>query len=273
MKRNRMLIGAGLAIVIGLLASRYVYTHMAQASKPDLTITRVVVAAQPLPLGTRVGPENLRLVSWPINQQLPGSFNHIEECADRALITSVIANEPILEARLAPKAAGVGLPAVIPEGLRAVSVRVDDVVDVAGFAEPSTMVDVQVTCDTGGGTSTSGVTNTILQDVRVLAAGQKVEQDKEGKPLTVAVVTLLVNPEQANQLTMAATGGHIHLVLRNTIDTKLTAPAPVYMSSLLGVRPPSPILVKVKRDPPLSPPPLVVEVIRGDKKDTATFPR
>jgi pilus assembly protein CpaB len=119
-----------------------------------------------------------------------------------------------------------------------------------------------------------GITNTILQDVRVLAAGQKVEQDKEGKPQTVNVVTLLVNPEQANKLTMASTDGRIHLALRNTIDTKLVEPPPVYMASLLGA-PPQPApkgRPKAKATPPSLPPPLVVEVIHGDKKDTATFP-
>jgi pilus assembly protein CpaB len=160
--------------------------------------------------------------------------------------------------------------------MRAVSVRVDDVVGVAGFVTPGTMVDVQVTFDSGGAAAAGGVTNTILQDVRVLAAGQKVEQDKEGKPETVSVVTMLVNPEQANKLTMASTNGRIHLALRNTIDTKLVESPPVYMSGLLGGRPPQPApkaKTKVKATPPPPPlPPLVVEVIRGDKKDTATFP-
>jgi pilus assembly protein CpaB len=137
------------------------------------------------------------------------------------------------------------------------------------------MVDVQVTADPPG--AAGGVTNVILQDVRVLAAGQKVEQDKEGKPLTVNVVTLLVNPEQANKLTMASTEGRIHLALRNTVDTKLVDPPPVFMASLYGTRPqPAPPVkgkAKVKATPPPPPPPpLVIEVIHGDRKDTATFP-
>ena len=122
-----------------------------------------------------------------------------------------------------------------------------------------------------------GVTNTILQDIKVLAAGQKVEQDKEGKPQTVNVVTLLVNPDQANKLTMASTDGRIHLALRNTIDTKLVEPPPVYMTSLMGARPqPAPRGGKPKTiappPPPPPPPPQVVEVFHGDKKDTAMFP-
>jgi pilus assembly protein CpaB len=264
-----------IAVVVGLLTARFVYKRLQQAAaeKPVVATGHIVVAAAPLPLGSRLRAADLRLIAWPAETELAGSFSRVEDCVDRALITAVVENEPILAAKLAPKEAGAGLPAVIPEGMRAVSVRVDDVVGVAGFVTPGTMVDVQVTAEAGGGGG--GVTNTILQDVRVLAAGQKVEQDKEGKPQTVSVVTLLVNPEQANKLTMASTDGRIHLALRNTIDTKLVEPPPVYMTSLLGARPqPAPkAKTKVKATPPPPPPPpLVVEVIRGDKKDTATFP-
>jgi pilus assembly protein CpaB len=269
-----MLVGLAIAVVVGLLTARLVYKRLQQAAaeQPVVATSQIVVAAAPLPLGSRLRAKDLRLIAWPAGTALAGSFSRVEDCVDRALITAVVENEPILAAKLAPKEAGAGLPAVIPEGMRAVSVRVDDVVGVAGFVTPGTMVDVQVTADAGGGGG--GVTNTILQDVRVLAAGQKVEQDKEGKPQTVSVVTLLVNPEQANKLTMASTDGRIHLALRNTIDTKLVEPPPVYMTSLLGARPqPAPKgKQKVKATAPPPPPPLVVEVIRGDKKDTATFP-
>ena len=271
-----MLVGLAIAVVVGLLTARYVYKRMRQASasQPAMVVSHVVAAAMPLPLGSRLRAQDLRLIDWPAQTALPGSFSRIADCVDRALITAVVENEPILAAKLAPKEAGAGLPAVIPEGMRAVSVRVDDVVAVAGFVTPGTMVDVQVTAEVPGAAAGAGVTNTILQDVRVLAAGQKVEQDKEGKPQTVSVVTLLVNPEQANKLTMASTDGRIHLALRNTIDTKLVEPPLVYMASLLGARPqPAPkAKPKVKVAPPPPPPPLVVEVIRGDKRETASFP-
>jgi pilus assembly protein CpaB len=270
-----MLVGLAIALLVGLLTARFVYKRLQQAGaeQPVVATGHIVVAAAPLPLGSRLRAADLRLIAWPAGTALAGSFSQVEDCVDRALITAVVENEPILAAKLAPKEAGAGLPAVIPEGMRAVSVRVDDVIGVAGFVTPGTMVDVQVTADIGGGGG--GVTNTILQDVRVLAAGQKVEQDKEGKPQTVSVVTLLVNPEQANKLTMASTDGRIHLALRNTIDTKLMEPPQVYMTSLLGARPqPAPApkaKPKVKATPPPPPPPLVIEVFRGDKKDTATF--
>jgi pilus assembly protein CpaB len=284
MNRNRMLIGAVVAIVIGLLASRYVYKQVQRAGtlKPMQT-TQIVVAAERMALGARLQPHQLRLVSWPQDDPLPGSFTRIEDCTNRALITSLIENEPVLEGNLAPKEAGAGLPAVIPEGMRALSVRVDDVVGVAGFVVPGTMVDVLATGDMGG-TSSGGndsVTRTILEDVRVLAAGQKIEQDKDGKPQTVSVVTLLVDPGQADKLTMASTEARIHLALRNTIDTKQVNSPPVFRSALFGGTPPRttaepkvPNRRRMTKPPSISPPPppYTVEVIKGEKRETHTFP-
>lgn len=278
MSRNRMLIGLAVALVVGLLAGRYVYRQLKQATGVGpMKVDHIVVAAAPLPLGTRLRAEQLRLAPWPASDPLPGSFTRIEECVDRALLTPVVESEAILDAKLAPKEAGAGLPAVIPEGMRALSVRVDDVVAVAGFVNPGTMVDVLVTGEVEGGAQGNSITRTILEDVRVLAAGQKVEQDKEGKPQTVSVVTVLVNPDQADKLTMASTEGKIHLALRNTIDTKATNPPPVYRNSLfLGGGGPAPVKPKQRTVPapskPQPPPVYVIEVIRGDKRDTQSFP-
>jgi pilus assembly protein CpaB len=198
-------------------------------------------------------------------------FTRVEDCLDRALITPVVENEPILDAKLAPRAAGGGLPAIIPEGMRAISVAVNSVVAVAGFVVPGTYVDVLATGSVRGGSSET-ITRTILENVRVLAAGQQIEQDKDGKPQTVPVITLLVKPGEADNLTMASTEGRIQLALRNTIDTKQTNPTPVLSASIFGVpRPPS-----VRRPGPVAParppdPGFVVEVIRGDKREAKTF--
>lgn len=282
MNRNRLLIGIGIAIVVALVASRFVYRELQRAStvKP-VAVTHIVVASEPMGVGTALTPRKLRLVTWPEGDPMAGSFRRIQDCVGRALITPVSKNEPILEGKLAPKEAGIGLPAAIPEGMRAVSVRVDDVVGVSGFAMPGTMVDVMVTgTPTGGGDS---VTRTILEDVRVLAAGQAVEQDKEGKPKTVSVVTLLLTPEQSDKLTMASTEGRIHLALRNTIDTKIMNPPPVFKSPLLlggatapryghgggGGRHES--RHRAKPTKPEGPAPFVVEVIRGNKKTDQSF--
>jgi pilus assembly protein CpaB len=137
----------------------------------------------------------------------------------------VLRDELLLEGKLAPTGAGVGLPAVIPEGMRAVSIRVDDVVAVAGFVGPGTRVDVLLTGDPNRGRSTGSdetLTKTILENVQVLAAGQKVQPDAQGKPEKVNVVTLLCTPEDAAKVTLAANEGRIQLVLRNPADTGRT---------------------------------------------------
>jgi pilus assembly protein CpaB len=280
MNRNRALIALVVAIVIAVIASRFVYRQIQNASavKP-MPVSHVVVASRPLALGTPLTPQDLALVSWPTDTPLDGSFSRIQDCIGRSVLAPLSKNEPILEGKLAPKEAGVGLPAAIPVGMRAVSVRVDDVVGVSGFAMPGTMVDVLAT-----GTPVSesdSLTRTIIQDVRVLAAGQTVEQDKQGKPHTVGVVTLLLTPKQADELTMASTDNRIHLALRNTIDTKLIEKsAPVFKSALLlGGAQPHPSgggghrapRHTVRPEKPAGPAPYVVEVIKGNKKTDQTF--
>jgi pilus assembly protein CpaB len=275
MNRTRLLVGLAGAIVIAFFLSFFVYRQLKNAAivRPVATRT-IVVAAVPLQVGSRVDASNLRLMPWPGDEPVAGMFTRIEDCANRALITPVVENEPILDSKLAPVAAGAGLPATIPEGMRAVSVAVNDVVGVAGFVIPGTMVDVLVTGQTGGrGSSGSdNITRTILENVRVLAAGQKTGQDREGKPQTVPVITLLVSPEDAAKLTMASTEGKIQLALRNTVDAKDVNPPPVLQTVLFaGAAPPQTghKVVRVARAAP--PPPYSVEVITGDKRTTKTF--
>jgi pilus assembly protein CpaB len=191
------------------------------------------------------------------------------------LITTVAENEPILEAKLAPAAAGAGLAAVIPEGMRAMSVAVNDVVGVAGFVTPGTMVDVLVTgAVVGTGQGGGNITRTILENVRVLAAGQKVQQDQEGKPQTVPVITLLVAPEDAAKLAMASTQGKIQLALRNTVDTGTAVPAPVLQSALFASDAPVAAPAKhvaVAKAAPSAPSAYQVEIITGSKRETKSF--
>ncbi len=276
MNWNRTLIAIALGGVVGLAASVYVYKQFKQAAaaKP-VVVNHVVVAAAQLPLGTRLQPQHLRLVSWPAGDPMPGMFTRIEDCLNRALIASVVENEPLLEGKLAPREGGAGLSVTIPEGMRAVSVQVNDVIGVAGFVTPGTMVDVLVTGSAGGQGGGNKVTRTILEDIKVLAAGQKLEQAKDGKPQTVPVITLLVTPEEANKLTMASTEGRIQLALRNTLDREKAAPPPVYQASLFTGAPPAPVRqARVRNLPPPPPPeePYAVEVIRGNKREVARFP-
>lgn len=276
MNKNRIWIGMAVALVIGFLTSKFVYKAMttAQTVKTVSTV-RLVIASVPIALGVRLQASQLSTVEWPSSAPMPGSFTRVEDCVGRALLTNVVPNEPILDQKLAPREAGAGLPAVIPEGMRALSVRVDDVVGVAGFVVAGTMVDVLATGDAGGGSGSDVLTRTILEDVRVLAAGQQITQDKDGKPQTVAVVTLLVNPDQADRLTLASNEGRLRLALRNTIDTKQLEPPPVFRSTVFfGQAPAKPKLVAaVKHTAPAAPAvdPYTVEVLKGDKKETHTF--
>jgi pilus assembly protein CpaB len=276
MNRNRMLIGLTIAVVVGLFLSTYVYRAFKNASAVKPVIAQhIVVAAIPLQLGTRVDANNLRLIPWPSDEPVSGMFTRIEDCANRALITPVAENEPILESKLAATQSGAGLPATIPEGMRALSVAVNEVVGVAGFVIPGTMVDVLVTGNVAGAGrgGTDNITRTILENVKVLAAGQKIEQDREGKPQTVPVITLLVTPDDAARLTMASTEGKIQLALRNTVDTKLMAPPAVLQESLFsGGAPPPKRSPGVKYVPP-PPTPYIVEVITGNKRENKSFPQ
>jgi pilus assembly protein CpaB len=197
-------------------------------------------------------------------------FARLEDCENRALITSVAENEPILESKLAPIAAGAGLSATIPEGMRALSVSVNEVVSVAGFVTPGTMVDVITTGPTKEG---QNITRTVLENVRVLAANQRVES-QNGKPVGVTVMTLLVSPSDAARLAMASSSGKIQLALRNTIDTQASNPAPVLQASIFGLDTAAPSERHyVPAAPKVTTPPasMVVEVIAGGKRENKSF--
>jgi pilus assembly protein CpaB len=272
MNQNRLIIGLTVAVVAGLFLSIFVYRTLKRASlvRPATVTQHIVVAAAPLQLGTRLDGNNIRLIPWPEGEPVAGMFTRIEDCANRALITPLAENEPVLEGKLAAQQSGAGLPATIPEGMRALSVAVNDVVGVAGFVIPGTMVDVLVTGSVGG--SGNNITRTILENVRVLAAGQKVEQDRDGKPQTVPVITLLVSPEDAAKLTMASNQGKIQLALRNTIDTKQVSPAPVLQAALFGGAAPPPKRATTPNAPPPPPSMYVIEVITGSKRENKSFP-
>jgi pilus assembly protein CpaB len=279
MNQNRMILGLAVAVLLAFLLSSFVYRQFKQASNVKPVVTQhIVVAAAPLQLGTLVDASNLRLIPWPAEQPVAGMFTRIEDCANRALITPVAANELILDSKLASKASGGGLSATIPEGMRALSVAVNDVVAVAGFVMPGTMVDVLVTGKVSGGAKggEDSITRTILENVRVLAAGQKIEQDREGKPQTVPVITLLVSPEDAAKLAMASTEGKIQLALRNTIDSKKVEPASVFEAALFAgaAAAPAPKHTGVVKAavPAAPPPPYMIEVITGNKRENKSFP-
>lgn len=280
MNRNRILVGLGVALLVALLVSHYVYRKFQEATAVRAEPTRqIIVASKALPLGTRLDSSMLRTVAWPASQPVKGMCTRMQDCSNRALITPVSENEPILQSKLAPVAAGEGLSAAIPPGMRAMSVAVNDVVGVAGFVTPGTMVDVMVTGTVAAAQGGQNITRTILENVRVLAAGQKVQQDQGGKPQTVSVITLLVSPEDAVKLAMGSTQGKIQLALRNTVDTDDTMPPAVLQTSLFApetpAQGPAPVVTHhvavAKAVPPPPPTAYQVEIISGNKRETKSF--
>lgn len=213
-----MLLGAGASgLLAGYVALVYVSAEPAplQAAAPSRTI---VVAARDLPAGAIVRREDLETLEWPGAAIPEGYSMQVGDVVGRGLIVEVKKNEPLLQSKLAEKEAGGGLPITIPEGMRAVSVEVDEVIGVAGFVLPGTRVDVLATVMPGSDRAQI-TTRIILQNVRAVAADQKYQQDINGEPQYVTVVTLLVTPAEAEVLTLAATEGRIQLALRNTLDS------------------------------------------------------
>ena len=227
-----------IAVLTAGLASYGVY--MAVRSMPvrevEVPTAHAVVATRALPVGTMVTKDDVKVVGWPAASLVPGSFTDPEQVVNRGVIDAVSENEPLTETKLAPVGSGAGLPPTITEGMRAVSIRVNEVVGVAGFVIPGTRVDVLVTVR-GGQASSEPQTRVVLSNVQVLTAGTRYDQERataEGKPIPTSVVTLLLTPEDAEKLTLASEEGKIMLTLRNPLDTAPTETDGARLSALLG---------------------------------------
>jgi pilus assembly protein CpaB len=221
MARRRIFLVFVLAITAGggLALGTYNYVQQRPSAHTASIPTRpVVVAATDLQIGAELRRGDLRIIDWPANAAPQGAFSAIDEVVGRGLVLPVIQNEPVLPMKLASKEAGAGLPPAIPPGLRAVSVRVNEVIGVAGYVLPGTFVDVLATLNPTDQRN-DVMSKVVLTNVQVLAAGTKFEQGADdNKPMPVTVVTLLVNPLEAERLTLASTEGKIQLALRNPLD-------------------------------------------------------
>jgi pilus assembly protein CpaB len=243
--------------------------------------TPVVVAASSLDLGAALRAEDLRTINWPSDAVPAGTFKSPQELVGRGLIQPVTQNEPLLPSKLAPVGAGSGLPPMIPDGMRAVSVRVNDVIGVAGYVLPGSKVDVLVTVSPTNA-STDMTSKVILTNVTVLTAGTRIERDveKDNKPVSVSVVTLLVDPMQSESLTLASTEGKIQLALRNPLDKTNPLTPGIKPAILLGqsaaprqavartARAAAPAPVAAPAPAPAPEPLPTIEIIRGDKRAT-----
>ena len=234
---RRFLTVLGVSLVFALVVSSIFYQisvrsggSSKQAEEADMK--DVVVAVKPLSVGSTIKPDDVKVVKMPIAQFPVGGISNVEEAVDRPVVSNVLMDEPVREGRLAARGSGVGLAPIIPEGMRAVSIHVDEVVGVAGFVLPGMRVDVLVT---GKPPSADGtVTTTVLQNIQVLSAGQTIQPDSQGQAINAPTVTLLVTPEQAEVLTLAANQGRVQLVLRNGSDQKISKTKGISLDNLYG---------------------------------------
>lgn len=284
---RRFLTVLGVSLLFALVISSIFYQMTARAGgtkKTEVTDQRdLVVAARPLSVGTTVKPADIKLSKVPATAFPKGAFSKPEEVIDRPVVSNILIEEPILEGRLAARGSGLGLAPIIPVGMRAVTVRVNDVTGIAGFVLPGMRVDVLVTGRPPTADATT-VTVTPLQNMLVLSAGTAVQSDQRGNAIPAATVTILATPDQAETLTLANTEGRIQLVLRNGSDQTIQKTEGREIAELYGIRgqrkkvvdpTPAPrprprqvaaVIAAAPPPPPPPPPPDQIIVIRGTQK-------
>jgi pilus assembly protein CpaB len=220
MRNKRFFIVLVGALLFGVLAAVSVSKYLSSAQAYTKNLNKVAVAKVAIPLGTKIIPEQIMVVQFPKESIPDGAFDSPEKLAGRVAVMNIAAREPITESRLAPEGTSAGLSAVIPEGYRAMTVKVDDAAGISGFIMPGTMVDVVVTIDPREGSGMQDpVSKIVLQNIKVLANGQNIDKpENEREANSVKAVTLQVTPEQAEKLALASTEGKLQLMMRNQID-------------------------------------------------------
>jgi pilus assembly protein CpaB len=286
---NKRVISVLLFALAVSAGASYLLYHLIVAqmsSSAKAAETHVLVATRNLQTGELIKDTDVKMGDWsgPVPQ---GSLARSDDAVGRGVIEPIYAGEPLVDTRIAPRGAGAGLAAIIPSGMRAVAVHVNDVVGVAGFVTPGMHVDILIAGNPPGNTGVGTLTKTLLQNIEVLSAGQNIQKDAEGKPVSVGVMNLLVTPEQAEILSLASNETRIQLVLRNPTDKEVVKTPGTAIAYLFNgnERAPAAPKVPVKRVavapkpapvvavPP--PPPervaITVEVIHGTKKSEAKF--
>ncbi len=270
MNSRRVLLALLIALLLSGAVTFFISRKLSSSSTSRPTVHRYVAASRALDAGEVLKAEDLVLIDWPASVPLANAFTKAGDLAGRAVIFPVAASEPILEGYLAAPGSGIGLTTKIPEGMRATSVKSDEVVGVAGFLFPGSHVDVLVTFRSDRVPTPQ--TQIVLQDVEVLTVGQKLEPEPQGKPEAVSVVTLLLTPEDAQKLVLAGAQGSIQFVLRNGADHSKVKAMAVQMAQLSGaeVAPASAPAVTPRMHSPMKEP-YVVETILGDKRTSKSF--
>jgi pilus assembly protein CpaB len=307
MRNKRLLFVLGSAAVFGLLAAVSVSRYLSDAQAGVRNMNNVVVAKVDIPLGTKIEAEQLSTVQFPADAVPEGAFTDAQKLVGRVTVVGVAARETVTDFKLAPEGSQGGISAVIPAGYRAMTVKVDDVIGVAGFLQPGTMVDVLTVIDPpGNNMSGNPISKIVLQNVKVLASGQNLDKPKDEREAdAVKAVTLQVTPDQAEKLALASTEGKLRLMLRNMIDQDdeqtqgadkkslltgehaVPAPEPGALKSEQKATPaPAPVrraprpqrvaeaapAAEAPKPQPTPPPRPNVEMIQGTKKSTVEFP-
>jgi pilus assembly protein CpaB len=267
------------ALVLGLLLSGsctwFISRKMGSHTPPPVVEQKWVAPSRTIQAGELLRADNVELVSWPASVPIDSGFNKPEAVVGRAALFPLGKGQPLSEKYLAPVGTGAGLAWEIPPGMRAIALRSDEVVGVAGFLAPGTHVDVLATLHTDK--NPEPTTFIVLQNAQVLAAGHDTKPDPEGKPSTVTVVTLLLNPADAERAVLASLNGSIHFVLRSGTDTAKTDEGPVELTQLLGNPVHPPVVARAPRVSPITVKTIdtstsvTVETVAGEKISKDTF--
>lgn len=303
MRNKRFFVVLAGALVFGLLAAVTASRYLSSAQAYGKDLNRVVVAKVAIPVGTKIIAEQVMAVQFSKESTPDGVFESVEKLVGRVAVVNIAPREPVTESRLAPEGTAGGLSAVIPEGYRAMTVKVDDVVGISGFIMPGTLVDVVVVITPNDTSNQDPISKIVLQSIKVLANGQNIDKpESEREANSVKAVTLLVTPEQAEKLALASSEGKLQLVMRNSIDQgdeqtpgvnkrgllsgdrAAPQPEPGSLKSEQPVKPTKPVpalrRVRVQAEPQPAPvvsqtpekPRASVEMFEGGKKRNVDFP-
>ncbi len=297
MRNKRFFIVLVGALMFGVLAAISVSKYLSSAQAYTKNLNKVAVAKVAIPLGSKIIAEQIMVVQFPRESTPDGAFDSAEKLAGRVAVMNIAPREPITESRLAPEGTAAGLSAVIPEGYRAMTVKVNEAAGISGFIMPGTMVDVVVVIDPREGSGMQDpISKIVLQNIKVLASGQNIDKpENEREANTVKAVTLQVTPEQAEKLALAASEGKLQLMMRNQIDqgdeqtpgvnkrnllsgeTAMPAPEPGALKSEQPKTEAKPVRRAPVAKPAAAPAPqptprTQVEMIEGAKKRNVEFP-
>lgn len=279
-RQTRTFVVLVVAVVVAAGASYAVYRAVASipVRQVEIATAKAVVAARPMPVGTLVTRDAVKLIDWPAKTPLTGGFSRFEDVVDRGLISPIVENEPLTESKLASKAAGAGLPPLIADGMRAISIKVDEVINVAGFVTPGTRVDLLVVISPTQDNA-DRIARVVLSNVPVLSSNTLYDQEdarKAGKAIRSTVVTLMVTPEDAEKVALAQADGRLMLTLRNPLDVEPSVTNGVRRAGLFtsGSAAPAPVSRPAVRravvPAPAPPPPVpafyMIETIKAAKK-------